>query len=72
MALYVTVFAGSGPLGGLFAGAVAQFLGPPAGFILGGLFAAVFLVLTGWKLTRSGPIGVAPPLSADAATVPRP
>ncbi|HJT63745.1 MAG TPA: MFS transporter [Candidatus Limnocylindria bacterium] len=71
MALYVTVFAGSGPLGGLFAGAVAQVLGPPAGFILGGLFAAVFLALTGWKLTRAGPMGVAATLPADAATVPR-
>ena len=70
MALYVTVFAGSGPLGGLFAGAVAQFLGPPAGFILGALLAAVFLALTAWKLTRGGPMMVTRSIPADAATVP--
>ena len=50
MALYVTVFAGSGPLGGLFAGGVAQLLGPPAGFILGAVFASIFLVLAAWGL----------------------
>lgn len=50
MALYVTVFAGSGPLGGLFAGGVAQLLGPPAGFILGAMLASIFLVLAAWGL----------------------
>jgi len=50
MALYVTVFAGSGPLGGLFAGGVAQLLGPPAGFILGAVLASIFLVLAAWGL----------------------
>ncbi len=68
MALYVTVFAGSGPLGGLFAGAVAQVLGPPAGFILGALFAGVFLALATWKLTRTAPAAVSAPLPVDAAT----
>jgi len=50
MALYVTVFAGSGPLGGLFAGGVAQLMGPPAGFILGAVLASIFLVLAAWGL----------------------
>jgi hypothetical protein len=50
MALYVTVFAGSGPLGGLFAGGVAQLAGPPAGLILGGAFASIFLILAAWGL----------------------
>ena len=50
MALYVTVFAGSGPLGGLFAGTVAELLGPPAGFILGAAVASIFLVLAAWGL----------------------
>ena len=35
MALYVTVFAGSAPLGGLFAGAVAEAWGTPAAFVTG-------------------------------------
>jgi len=64
MALYVTVFAGSGPLGGLFAGGVAQVLGPPAGFILGAVFAAVFLALAAWKLGRGGPVPVPAPTPA--------
>jgi len=50
MALYVTVFAGSGPMGGLFAGATAQWFGPAAGFILGAVLAAVVLALAAWKL----------------------
>ena len=55
MALYVTVFAGSGPLGGLFAGGTAQVAGPPAGLILGAILAAGVLALTGYKLTRLPP-----------------
>lgn len=63
MALYVTVFAGSGPLGGLFAGGVAELLGPPAGFILGAALASIFLVLAAWGLgvfrsVSEPPIGV--------------
>jgi MFS family permease len=64
MALYVTVFAGSGPLGGLFAGAVAQVLGPPAGFIIGAALASVFLALTWWKLGRRGPMPLTAPTPA--------
>jgi MFS family permease len=70
MALYVTVFAGSGPLGGLFAGATAQVLGPPAGFILGALLAAVFLGLTAWQLGRGSPQPAAGPRPVDRAAVP--
>jgi MFS family permease len=64
MALYVTVFAGSGPLGGLFAGTVAQVLGPPAGFIIGAAIASIFLALTWWKLGRRGPMPVTVPIPA--------
>jgi MFS family permease len=64
MALYVTVFAGSGPLGGLFAGGVAQLFGAPAGFILGALLASIFLGVTAWKLGRGSEVPVAAPLSA--------
>jgi MFS family permease len=52
MSLYVTVFAGSSPLGGLFAGGVAQLWGPRAGFVLGAVFSLVFLALAGWQLMR--------------------
>ena len=52
MSLYVTVFAGSSPIGGLFAGGVAQLWGAPAGFVLGALFSLLFLGLAGWQLIR--------------------
>ncbi|HLY35280.1 MAG TPA: MFS transporter [Candidatus Limnocylindria bacterium] len=53
MSLYVLVFAGSSPLGGLFAGGVAQLWGAPAGFVLGALFSIVFLAVAGWHLVRN-------------------
>jgi MFS family permease len=53
MSLYVLVFAGSSPIGGLFAGAVAQFWGAPAGFVLGALCSIFFLALAGWHLVRN-------------------
>src|SRR5439155_3168108 len=50
MSLYVLVFAGSSPIGGLFAGGVAELWGAPAGFVLGALFSLLFLGLAGWQL----------------------
>lgn len=50
MALYVTVFAGTVPLGNLFAGTVAEAWGSPAGFIAGGLISLVILAIVGWQL----------------------
>ncbi|MGH2463258.1 MAG: MFS transporter [Candidatus Limnocylindria bacterium] len=65
MALYVTVFAGSGPIGGLFAGGVAELLGPPAGFILGAAVASIFLLLAAWGLGVFRPASE-PPLGVPA------
>jgi MFS family permease len=50
MSLYVTVFAGSAPIGGFLAGAVAELLGPPAGFLLGALLSSLFLGLVAWQM----------------------
>ena len=50
MSLYVTVFAGTAPIGGIFAGLVAQLFGAPAGFILGAAFSGVFLGVVAWQL----------------------
>jgi MFS family permease len=50
MSLYVTVFAGSAPIGGVFAGAVAEVWGAPAGFLLGAAISIFFVALTGWQL----------------------
>jgi MFS family permease len=70
MSLYVFVFAGSSPVGGLFAGGTAQLFGAPAGFVLGGLLSAAFLVVAAWQLVRR----VTPPSLAhsEADGVPEP
>jgi predicted MFS family arabinose efflux permease len=52
MSLYVTVFAGSAPIGGFFAGSVAQLWGPPAGFLLGAAIASAFVGFVGWHVIR--------------------
>lgn len=53
MALYVTVFAGTVPIGNLFAGSIAEWWGSPAGFIGGAAVSALFLALAGWQLRRA-------------------
>jgi Arabinose efflux permease len=54
MALYVTVFAGSTPIGGLLAGTVAQIWGPPAGFLIGAGVTTLFIGLVAWHLVVRG------------------
>ncbi len=61
MALYVTVFAGSAPLGGLFAGAVADFFGTPTAFQAGAVLSALTLAVVALGLRaarRRGDLGV--------------
>jgi len=72
MALYVTVFAGSAPIGGFFAGAVAQVWGAPAGFLLGATLASVFILLVGWQLVLRGQAWEAGNATADATLDPEP
>ncbi len=68
MALYVTVFAGAAPIGGLFAGSVAQAWGPPAGFLVGAAIATVFIGLVAWQLVVRGKAQVElPPRSSVSA-----
>jgi MFS family permease len=50
MSLYVTVFAGSAPIGGFFAGVVAQVWDAPAAFLLGAAISTVFIGLVAWQL----------------------
>ena len=54
MALYVTVFAGSAPLGGLFAGATAEALGAPFALSLGAGLAMFVLLLVAWRMRSVG------------------
>jgi hypothetical protein len=53
MSLYVTVFAGTAPIGGLLAGVVAQAWGPGAGFGLGAVLGSIVLVIASWRLSRA-------------------
>jgi predicted MFS family arabinose efflux permease len=67
MALYVTVFAGSTPIGGLLAGTVAQLWGAPAGFLLGAGAASFVVILVAWQLLVLGKAWTdtaAPPVAA--------
>jgi predicted MFS family arabinose efflux permease len=50
MALYVTVFAGSAPIGGIFAGSLAQAFGAPVALSVGAALAGLVLGLVAWKL----------------------
>ena len=50
MALYVTVFAGTAPLGGLLAGALAQAFGAAFAISMGAILAVSVLALVAWQL----------------------
>jgi MFS family permease len=61
MALYVTVFVGSTPIGGPLVGWVCQTFGPRAGFLLGGGATLVAALLALWGLQRiAGARGAGP------------
>jgi predicted MFS family arabinose efflux permease len=60
MALYVTVFAGSTPIGGIFAGFVAEQWGSPAAFAAGAVLSLLAVALAWWKFRAaraSGQLG---------------
>ncbi|HEX6139951.1 MAG TPA: MFS transporter [Candidatus Limnocylindria bacterium] len=57
MALYVTVFAGSSPLGGIFAGAVAETQGVPTAFVAGALISLIGTGLVAWRFGVAGRAG---------------
>ena len=67
MSLYVTVFAGSAPIGGFFAGGVAEIWDAPAAFLLGAAISTVFIALVAWKLLFSSQAWT----DAALATAPR-
>jgi MFS family permease len=55
MALYVTVFAGTAPIGGLLAGALAQAFGAPVAFSVGAALGAGVLALVAWNMRTVAP-----------------
>jgi MFS family permease len=81
MSLYVTVFAGSAPIGGFFAGGVAQLWDAPAAFLIGAALSTAVLALVAWQLlfrsrawtdaalatSGRGPSGAAPAVDRRAA-----
>jgi MFS family permease len=50
MALYVTVFAGTAPLGGLLAGGLAEAFGAPYAFAVGAILSMVTIGVVAWRL----------------------
>ena len=68
MSLYVMVFAGSAPIGGLLAGALAEAFGAPMAFSIGAVLASGVLALVAWRL-RSVKM---PRLSASPVLQPAP
>ncbi|HYI66300.1 MAG TPA: MFS transporter [Candidatus Limnocylindrales bacterium] len=52
MSLYVMVFAGTAPIGGLLAGALAEGFGAPFAFSVGALLGFAVLALVGWQLRK--------------------
>jgi MFS family permease len=71
MSLYVTVFAGTAPLGGLFAGAVAQGFGAPVAISLGAGLAVTVLAVVAWRL-RSVRLPLVAGAGADADVAAQP
>jgi MFS family permease len=74
MSLYVTVFAGSAPIGGLVAGALAQAFSAAIALSIGAALASGVLVLVAWRLRGvrlPRGMGAATPVLATAEPEPR-
>ena len=69
MSLYVTVFAGSAPIGGLFAGAVAQAFGAPVALSLGAALGTGVLAIVAWNLRRGSAHALEAPAEARRETL---
>jgi hypothetical protein len=65
MAVYVTVWAGSTPVGGLIFGAVASAFGTPAALGIGGIAAIVVALAAGVAAWRWNLLGEVEPVSAE-------
>jgi MFS family permease len=68
MSFYVTVFAGSAPIGGLLAGAVAEAFGTPAAFLVGSILSLVTVGIVAVGLRRAQRRGALGITVLDAAT----
>jgi MFS family permease len=79
MALFVTVFAGSAPIGSIFAGVVAEVAGAPEAFVIGAVLSLAVVALVAWRfsvaaaagrlgITRIDSTGLRPEPAAGAGT----
>jgi predicted MFS family arabinose efflux permease len=71
MSFYVTVFAGSAPLGGLFAGGVAEAWGTPAAFLAGAVLSGGTLALVAVGLRAAAARGSLGITLLDTSSRPR-
>jgi MFS family permease len=71
MSLYVMVFAGTAPIGGLFAGALAQAFGAPVAISAGAGLAVAVLAIVAWRLRSVRPAPVSA-LGTDAVMADQP
>jgi hypothetical protein len=55
MSVYTTVFAGSTPIGGIFAGTLAAVAGVGAALVAGGALALLTALVVAWRLPGLGP-----------------
>jgi predicted MFS family arabinose efflux permease len=69
MSLYVMVFAGSAPIGGIFAGAVAEAWGTAAAFLIGALLSAVTVFAVAIGLRQAAARGTLGVTMLDAASM---
>jgi MFS family permease len=69
MSLYVMVFAGSAPIGGIFAGAVAEAWGIAAAFLIGALLSAVTVFAVAIGLRQAAARGTLGVTMLDAASM---
>ena len=58
MALYVMVFAGTTPIGGIFAGAVAEVWGVPVTLVAGATISLMAAAFVAWRLRLAGAAGM--------------
>jgi MFS family permease len=57
MALFVTVFAGTAPIGSIFAGAVAEVAGTPEAFVIGAILSLGVTALVAWRFSAAASAG---------------
>lgn len=57
LSVYLTAFAASVPLGGLFAGSLARAYGAPVAVALGGVLSGLVVLAAWWRLRRRGSAG---------------